>query len=169
MQKTHFTKIFLFVLFFIVATFSIIYFVKTNVKKVVLNEKDEASIKIDKQQTKLEEEIVAKDGIKIISPEKNANVSHIYPIITETTGLTPVSKVEFFINKKLLSTDTKEPYNGIWDTTKETNGVKVVTVKSYDTNGELITENFVLVTVFNNEEAKVIKKNGLPPMPTLIN
>ncbi len=172
MQKTHFTKFFfLSITLFVVAIGLITYIVKTNVKNIsmekeefVETQKQEESIKITEDSSPVEKP----DGIEIISPEKDSQVSYVSSIIVETYGKTEISKVEFSVNKKLLSTDTKEPYNGIWDTTKESNGSHVINVKSYDKKGVMISTKSILVTVFNNKESSATK-NGLPVGPQFVN
>ncbi len=172
MQKTHFTKFFfLSILAFTVSIAVIIYIVKTNIKDIPKIEQENIAIKETDQVAEKQGTIAPQNpsgNIEISSPQKDTQVSYILPIMAEVSGNIEVSKVEFYVDKKLIASDTKEPYNGIWDTTKESNGIHIINVKSYDKKGVVIATKSIFSTVFNNNEAPTTKK-GLPVGPQFVN
>jgi hypothetical protein len=66
---------------------------------------------------------------------------------------TSVSKIEFLIDGKLRWTETLSPYqfsgnNGVWDTTKETNGTHTLSLRGVATDGKVATSS-ITVSVAN--------------------
>lgn len=64
---------------------------------------------------------------------------------TDNTG---VSKVEFYIDGTLKTTDSTSPYSYSWDTTTASNASHVLQINAYDTSGNVGTAN-LSVTVAN--------------------
>ncbi|MCA9327634.1 hypothetical protein KDA14_03850, partial [Candidatus Saccharibacteria bacterium] len=61
---------------------------------------------------------------------------------------TGVQKVEFYVDTKLIATDASSPYSTTWDTTTSPDGSHSLTVKAYDTSGNVGTAS-ASVTVQN--------------------
>lgn len=60
-----------------------------------------------------------------------------------------VSKVEFYVDNKLIATDTTSPFSTSWDTTTYTNGSHTLVAKAYDAAGNVGTSQTVTVTINN--------------------
>jgi hypothetical protein len=60
-----------------------------------------------------------------------------------------VTKVEFYIDNNIISTDTSEPYAATLDSTKQTNGNHTLTAKAYDAAGNVAPSPGIAVTVNN--------------------
>jgi hypothetical protein len=70
------------------------------------------------------------------------------------SGATP-AKVDFFVGETLLGTDTDAAFSFAWDTTQHGNGPYVLTVKGYDSNGNVVTSAPVNVRILNEVNAQV--------------
>jgi hypothetical protein len=70
-----------------------------------------------------------------------------------------VSKVEFYVDSSMMSTDTSSPYSYSWDSTTVTNGTHTIMVKAYDAAGNNASKS-VSVTVNN-----VVNPPPPPPPP----
>jgi len=60
-----------------------------------------------------------------------------------------VTKVEFYSGTTLLGTDTTAPYSLLWNTSNGTGGTQTLTVKAFDSTGNVRTSAEVEVTVDN--------------------
>src|SRR5207244_5101849 len=60
-----------------------------------------------------------------------------------------VTKVEFYLDNALQSSDTTSPYSWSWNTTTAANGAHALTSKAYDAAGNVGTSTAVNVTVSN--------------------
>ncbi len=60
-----------------------------------------------------------------------------------------VTRVEFYLDGTLASTDTTDPYAWSWDTTTAPDGAHTLTTKAYDAAGNVGTSTSVTVTVSN--------------------
>ncbi len=86
----------------------------------------------------------------ITSPANNATVSGTTTVAASATDDRGVTKVEFYLDGALQSTDTASPYSWAWDTTPQANGsLHSLTAKSYDAAGNTTTSAAVSVTVSN--------------------
>lgn len=83
----------------------------------------------------------------IISPVQNANVSGTVGINANATDDVGVSKVEFYIDGSILSTDTSDPYSTLWNTASSTLGSHVLISKAYDSQNNVGTSSGVAVIV----------------------
>lgn len=72
--------------------------------------------------------------VSITDPADNSTVSGVVTIKANASDSGGVSKVEFYIQNQLASTDTTAPYEHKWDTSN-LNGSYTVTVKAYDVIG----------------------------------
>lgn len=61
-------------------------------------------------------------------------------VTTASDGVSGISKVEYYLDKKLISTQKSSPYNYNFDTKKIRNGVHELTVKTYFNNGTVDTK-----------------------------
>jgi len=57
-----------------------------------------------------------------------------------TDGVTAISKVEYYLDSKLLSTQTAAPYTYNFDSTKQRNGIHTLLIKVYFSNGTVDTK-----------------------------
>lgn len=78
-----------------------------------------------------------KPTVSIIDPPKNDNVNGTVAIKATASDNTAVSKVEFYIQNKLVATDTTTPYEYNWDTTSLANGTYAIDAKAYDPIGNI--------------------------------
>ena len=89
------------------------------------------------------EEPVEKDTtpptVSVSSHSSGQTVGEIVALKVSTNDNEGISKVEFYINNELVSTDTESPYEYYWNTTEVDDGDYIITVKSYDNS-----DNFTL-------------------------
>jgi len=85
----------------------------------------------------------------ITAPLNNATVSGTTSVTASATDNVGVTKVEFYLDGALKSTDTTSPYSWSWDTTTATNGSHSLTSKAYDAALNVGTSTTVTVTVSN--------------------
>lgn len=80
----------------------------------------------------------AKPTANITAPALNAVVKGASVPVTATASDTyGVTKVEFYLDDALQSTDTASPYAWTWDTTSSSDGAHKLTIKAYDTTGNV--------------------------------
>ncbi len=85
--------------------------------------------------------------LSITSPLANSTVNGVVQITANASDISGVSKVEFYVDSVLLSTDTSSPYTSTWDTTSLVNNSShTIQVKAYDTANNIATQN-ISVTV----------------------
>lgn len=92
----------------------------------------------------------AAPSVNITSPAANAVVSlgGTQTIsVTASDAASDVTKVEFYVDGALKSTDTATPYSYAWPTTGVTEGAHSLTAKAYDTYNNVATSAAVSVTV----------------------
>ena len=85
----------------------------------------------------------------ITAPANGATVSGTTTVTASASDNVGVTKVEFYLDGALKSTDTTSPYSWSWDTTTATNGSHSLTSKAYDAAGNTGTSPAVSVTVSN--------------------
>jgi len=85
----------------------------------------------------------------ITAPLNGATVSGTTSVTASATDNVGVTKVEFYLDGSLKSTDTTSPYSWSWDTTTTTNGSHSLTSKAYDAALNVGTSTTVNVTVSN--------------------
>jgi hypothetical protein len=71
--------------------------------------------------------------ISIIQPQNGTTVSGTNDVTASAWDESGISKVEFYINGKLVATDSQEPYLYRWNTRSAKNGWVTITGKAYDT------------------------------------
>jgi beta-lactamase superfamily II metal-dependent hydrolase len=85
----------------------------------------------------------------ITAPLAGATVSGTATVTASASDNVGVTKVEFYLDGVLASSDTTSPYSWSWTTTGATNGSHSLTSKAYDAAGNSKTSTAVSVTVSN--------------------
>jgi hypothetical protein len=85
----------------------------------------------------------------ITAPLNGATVSGTVSVNASASDNVGVTKVEFYLDGALKSTDTTSPYSWSWNTTTATNGSHSLTSKAYDAALNVGTSTAVNVTVSN--------------------
>jgi beta-lactamase superfamily II metal-dependent hydrolase len=100
----------------------------------------------------------------ITAPAGGATVSGTTPVSASASDNVGVTKVEFYLDAVLQSTDTASPYDWSWITTSTPNGSHSLTSKAYDAAGNIGTSAAVSVTVNNTgldiSNWKVVQANA---------
>ncbi len=85
----------------------------------------------------------------ITAPANGATVSGTTTVSATASDNVGVTKVEFYLDGALKSTDTTSPYSWSWATTGSINGAHLLTSKAYDAAGNIGISVAVSVTVSN--------------------
>lgn len=85
----------------------------------------------------------------ITAPANGATVSATVNVTASASDNVGVTKVEFWLDGALQSTDTSSPYAWSWNTTTATNGAHALVSKAYDAANNIGTSSTVNVTVSN--------------------
>jgi Bacterial Ig domain len=88
--------------------------------------------------------------VSITAPLNGATVSGTVSVTATASDNVGVTKVEFYLDGALQSTDTTSPYSWSWDTTSATNATHTLTAKAYDAALNVGTSTAVSVTVNNS-------------------
>jgi len=89
------------------------------------------------------------------------SISEIVSISCISTDNESIEKVELWINGVTTSiTDTTQPYSLEWNTTLYENGSYVITVRSYDTSGNVTDSDPITLTVENSPYTSNPDMNG---------
>jgi len=75
--------------------------------------------------------------VSIASPASGSTVSGTVNVSANATDNVGVTKVEFYVNGALQSTDTSSPYNFSWNTASLVNSSYTLTMKAYDAAGNV--------------------------------
>lgn len=89
-------------------------------------------------------------SLTIQHPPSGITVGLTLTVMVQANDISNVSRVEFYLGQVLVSTVNLGPYQWAWDTTRYPNGVYVITVKAYDTIGNVRSRN-IIITVNNVE------------------
>ena len=98
--------------------------------------------------------------VSVTSPAGGATVSGTVTINAKASDNVGVTKVEFYIDGTLLSTDTTSPYSASWNTTTAANGSHTIAAKAYDAANNVGTSANVSVTVSNSTAQQLIVNPG---------
>ena len=90
--------------------------------------------------------------VSITAPSSGATVSGTVSFTASASDDTGVSKVEFYVDGSLKSTDTSSPYSYSWNTSGAGNGSHTLMVKAYDAANN---------TANDSESVSVNNANGL--------
>lgn len=84
--------------------------------------------------------------VNITSPQNNSPVTHGDNVTIEATASSAagITRVEFYVDDVLLSTDTSSPYSASWDTSSYLEGSHVVRVVAYDSTGNSNSTNITV-------------------------
>jgi leucyl aminopeptidase len=85
----------------------------------------------------------------ITSPASGATVSGTVTVTASASDNVGVTRVEFFVDGALQTSDTTSPYSFAWNTTAFSNGAHTLSSKAYDAAGNVGTSAGVGVTVSN--------------------
>jgi hypothetical protein len=88
--------------------------------------------------------------VNIDTPANDATVSGTVNVSASASDNVGVTRVEFFVDGTLASTDTTSPYDFSWDTAGASNGSHTLMAKAYDAAGNVGTSATVSVTVNNS-------------------
>lgn len=87
--------------------------------------------------------------VSITAPANGATVVGTVSVTATASDNIGVTKVEFYVDSVLKSTDTTSPYSYSWDSTSVANGTHSLTAKAYDAALNVGTSTAVSVTVNN--------------------
>src|SRR5438093_1637437 len=85
----------------------------------------------------------------ITAPANGATVSGTTTVTASASDNVGVTKVEFYLDSALQSTDTTSPYSWSWNTSTSSNASHSLTSKAYDAAANVGTSSAVNVTVSN--------------------
>jgi hypothetical protein len=85
----------------------------------------------------------------ITAPANGASVSGIVNVTANATDAVGVTKVEFWLDGVLKSTDTATPFAWSWDSATSANGAHSIVSKAYDAALNVGTSTAISVTVSN--------------------
>ncbi len=88
-------------------------------------------------------------AVSITAPLNGATVSGTVSVTATASDNVGVTKVEFYLDGALQSTDTTSPYSWSWDSTTASNASHSLTAKAYDAALNVGTSTTVTVTVNN--------------------
>jgi len=87
--------------------------------------------------------------VSVTAPANGATVSGTVSINATASDNVGVSKVEFYVDGAIRSTDTTSPYSWSWNTTTFANSSHTIVAKAYDAANNVGTSSNVTVTVNN--------------------
>jgi Pro-kumamolisin, activation domain/Bacterial Ig domain len=97
----------------------------------------------------------------ITAPANGATVSGTAISVTASASdNVGVTRVEFYLDGVLKSTDTTSPYAWTWDSTTAANGSHALVSKAYDAAGNIGTSATITVTVSNNTASQLLGNPG---------
>ena len=96
----------------------------------------------------------------ITAPANGATVSGTTTVTASASDNVGVSKVEFYLDGALKTTDTASPYSWSWDTTTAANGSHSLVSKAYDAAGNVGTSATITVTVSNSTSSQLLGNPG---------
>jgi len=96
----------------------------------------------------------------ITAPANGATVSGTTTVSASASDNVGVTKVEFYLDGALQSTDTTSPYSWSWATTGAANGSHSLVSKAYDAAGNVGTSATVTVTVSNSSSQQLLGNPG---------
>ena len=94
--------------------------------------------------------------VAITSPENATSVSGTVLISVTAADNVAVTKVEYYSNGQLLTTETEAPYTYSWNTASLAPGAYTLLTKAYDAAGNVGQSSTVSVTVVNDTIAPLV-------------
>jgi len=96
----------------------------------------------------------------ITAPANGATVSGTTTVSANASDNVGVTKVEFYLDGALQSTDTTSPYSWSWNTTATANGSHSLVTKAYDAANNVGTSATITVTVSNSAASQLLGNPG---------
>jgi hypothetical protein len=95
----------------------------------------------------------------ITAPAGGATVSGTTSVTASASDNVGVTKVEFYLDGALQTTDTTSPYSWSWNTTTAANGSHTLQSKAYDAAGNVGSSSTITVTVSNSTGSQQLLGN----------
>lgn len=95
--------------------------------------------------------------VSITKPRNGTKVSGNIRIYASASDESGISKVEFYVDDNLISTDYTYPYNCYWNTKSVSNGWHIITVRAYDKFGNFADAS-IMVNVYNRLSISRIRR-----------
>jgi len=86
----------------------------------------------------------------VLAAPASGLVTGTVPLTAAITGPASIAHVDFFVDNNLVGSTTTVPYTYNWDSTSVSSGYHTITVKAYDTSGNVAVSAPVTVTVTCN-------------------
>lgn len=90
--------------------------------------------------------------VMITSPSDGSTVSGKISITLSASDNVAVSKVDLYINGILYASDNTEPYNFLWDSSLNSDGVYYLEAVAVDSSGNIGNSNTVMLSVSNPKD-----------------
>lgn len=103
-------------------------------------------------------------SVSIAAPLGASTVSGLVAVDVSASDNVGISRVELWVNGKLLATDTAAPYGFSWNSASAANGINSLYAKAYDAAGNVASSSTLLVNVAN-----VVVADTIPPVVTISN
>ena len=94
--------------------------------------------------------------VSVTSPSNNSSVGGSISVTANATDNVGVTKVEFYVNGVLQSSDTASPYVFSWNTASLASGSYALMAKAYDAAGNVGQSSDVAVSVVNDSTAPTV-------------
>lgn len=104
-------------------------------------------------------------SVDITDPKEGTIVSGTVAITANASDNIGVSRVEFFVDSQLITTDTSAPYSASWDSKSSSNGSHRLTAKAFDAAGNQSTDSY-LVTVRDGDSQPPAPPSNVVATPT---
>lgn len=87
--------------------------------------------------------------VTLTAPMSGTTIAGLFTITATATDDVRVTKVEFYLDGALKSTDTSSPYSFSWDTRTASNGAHTLSARAYDAAGNIGSTPAIGITVSN--------------------
>lgn len=98
-------------------------------------------------------------SVSLTAPAQNSTVSGTVNVTADASDNVGVSRVEFYDNSNLISSDNNAPYAASWNTAGATNGTHTLTAKAYDGADNSATNGYT-VNVQNSSTSTLVHPDG---------
>ena len=112
----------------------------------------------------------SRSTVSLSSPANNAYVTGTFAVSAAATDNVAITKVEFYLDNVLLTTDTSSPYTFNWNSTTVTQGAHIWQAIAQDGAGFRTTSATTAITVDNTAPTVAITSpaNGAAILPNAI-
>lgn len=97
--------------------------------------------------------------VTLTAPAEGASVSGTVSLTASATDNVGVTKVEFYDNSSLITTDTSSPYGASWNSALVPNGSHLITAKAYDAAGNVSSDSSTVNAMNGDTEAPSVPGN----------